>query len=175
MVLLAADTTLTEGVDGFSKVAKVIGDYGFMIAFCSVAMIVVLLFFIQWERNASTRTKAELDLTTKERTASIEQNKKMFDLVTTVQTEQVAELQSMTNLLRSISDGVVAGNEKMIHASTDISRMNDTIVEANLHYKTIQDNVDEILSYVKIANHNDQEILNKVNELEKMLKEKTLK
>ena len=99
MVTLAKPSTTQQSLESAEKFGEYINRYGFMIIFSAVILVIMIIVAIFYIKKYAERSKAEMEMANRERTASIEQNSKMFDLVTKVQTEQVVQLQAMTESL----------------------------------------------------------------------------
>ena len=172
-VLLSGDVEST--IDNASKLAKFVNDYGFMIVFSVIALIVAVMFFLHYEKQASKKNNNDTEILYKERQASIEQNKQMFDLVTTVQTEQVSQLQHMTTVLQDISSCVRSTSECTKTQNEYIDKIEKDMVALSIRNDSIADVVDEILDYAKETTKCDMEILEKINKIDQMINDSTKK
>ena len=154
-----------------SKLAKFVNDYGFMIVFSVIALVVAVSFFLHYEKQTSKKNTNDTEILYKERQASIEQNKQMFNLVTTVQTEQVSQLQHMTTVLQDISACVRSTSECTKNQNEYIDKIEKDMVALSMRNDSIADVVDEILDYAKETNKCDMEILEKINKIDQMINE----
>ena len=113
-----------------------------------------------------------MDLLSKERNATIDQNKQMFDLVTKVQTEQVVQLREMTDSLREMNGGVTFNKHRLEIANEKYEKIQKSIDEAGDDHEQIMDTLSEILTYVKTNEMCNKEILEKICLLENALMKK---
>jgi hypothetical protein len=157
--------TSTTPVDNVVTLGEAINTYGFLIIFAAVMLIVILGFFITYTKRIEKKDKVELDILDKERTASINQNQEMFNLVTNVQTEQIGQLREMTTVLKSLSDTTreVAG------VSSDVKDIKVSSANTEKNSEIILNTLADILEYVRRTEKCNHVILEKVNLLEKSL------
>ena len=104
-----------DTVDSIQDLSEWINRYGFMVIFSSVALILVICAFFMYMKRASKKDDKDNEILIKERMASIEQGKQMFDLVTNVQTEQVTQLQQMTAALQEMNKSIIDTDTKVRH------------------------------------------------------------
>lgn len=170
--------TLTESVpaddilstyDEVEKVSGWINQYGFMIVFSSVVLVLVVAIVLIYSKIYAKKESSEVELLHKERIASIEQNQKMFDLVTNVQTEQVFQLQQMTQTLRDINHDVILTSDKIQRVTDDYDTISHNMLECKAKNDTIVSTVGEILDYTRNNSKCTKEILSRVIKLEEML------
>lgn len=168
LTVVAADIIdqTNETVDSVLGLAEFINRYGFMIVFSAVTFVVLIVFFFYYIRRISRKEKNENDILIKERTASIEQDQKIFDLVTTVQTEQVSQLRQMTVSLQEMNKSILDTDAKVMEASLNLDRIRDSIKICGEQNHEILDVVKEVLEFVKKSDKDSGEILAKVNALE---------
>ena len=166
--LLAASNTPadTETIDA---IGSMINKYGFMVVFSVIVLILVVFYFVNHDKRNGKKQDSELQILTKERESAIEQNKQMFDLVTKVQTEQVVQLQQMTDSLKDMNRSVQNNEKKMTEAYDHFEEMRVSVRTCDENSKVILETISEILEYVKTSQNCNQEILDKVNLLEKRL------
>ena len=59
-VLLSGDVEST--IDNASKLAKFVNDYGFMIVFSVIALLVAVMFFLHYEKKASKKNNNDTEI-----------------------------------------------------------------------------------------------------------------
>lgn len=149
--------------------ADLVNRYGFMIVFSVIMLSLIVVCVIGFSKRSDKKQDSELKILCEEREASIEQNKQMFDFVTKVQTEQVVQLQQMTSLLREMNRSVNETETKLSEANDNFEKLRESMLLCDEHSKHIIDTLAEILDYVKTSQLCNNEILTKVNSLEKSL------
>ena len=154
------------------KFAILVNRYGFMVIFCIVVLLLLIAFFASFERHYGRKQDSEMDLLSKERNATIDQNKQMFDLVTKVQTEQVVQLREMTDSLREMNGGVTFNKHQLEIANEKYEKIQKSIDEAGDDHEQIMGTLSEILTYVKTNEMCNKEILEKICLLENALMKK---
>ena len=154
------------------KFAILVNRYGFMVIFCIVVLLLLIAFFVSFERHYGRKQDSEMNLLSKERNATIDQNKQMFDLVTKVQTEQVVQLREMTDSLREMNGGVTFNKHQLEIANEKYEKIQKSIDEAGDDHEQIMGTLSEILTYVKTNEMCNKEIIEKICLLENALMKK---
>lgn len=160
------DIPSVEAIDDLSKTAN---TYGFMTIFSIIALLVLVIFFVNWQKSSAKKQTMEVSILEQERKASIEQNHQMFDFTTKVQTQQVVQLQQMTDTLKTISINITENNNHILESMTDIKNIETTVKEISEQDTDIKHMIDDILEYVKTSDNCNKEILIKVEAIEKQL------
>jgi methyl-accepting chemotaxis protein len=168
-LLLMAEGSRNEEVKTVESFASLVNEYGFMIVFSVVVLIMVIIFFIRHEKRSGRKQDQELKLITKEREAAIEQNQKMFELVTKTQNEQVVQLREMTDSLRDMNKSSQMNEGRIVDAMTRIEEIRQTTKSCDEKSKVILDTITDILASVKTSQECNHDILDKINLLERKL------
>lgn len=166
---LLSESSAPADTDTIDAIGSMINKYGFMVVFSVIVLILVIVYFVNRDKRNGKKEDSELQILTKERESAIEQNKQMFDLVTKVQTEQVVQLQQMTDSLKEMNRSVEHSEIKVSEASTHLEEIRVSTRTCDENSKVILETISEILEYVKTSQNCNQEILEKVNLLEKRL------
>ena len=123
-------------------------------------------------KKNSKKSDLEQKMLQQEHEASLQQNQQMFDLVTRVQTEQVVQLQHMTDSLKDMNRSIQHEEDELCAVTESFEKLKESINECDEKSKSIISTLSEILDYVKTSQSCNQEILNKVNLIEKSLIDK---
>ena len=116
------------------------------------------------------KQESELEAITKERNANLEQNKKMFDLVTSVQTEQIIQLREMTTSLKDMNMALENTKAQINKSNLSLESINDSLKGHEIQAVEILSELNEILSIVKVNESHNNELLQKISEIEKCIK-----
>lgn len=160
---------VSDTVSGIGEMARFINDYGFMIIFCALILILILFFFWNYTNQLNKKSDSEREILSKEREASLEQSQKMFDLVTTVQTEQVSQLQMMTDSLKSLNTTLTLNGANIDKIQSNLFKIEDDMISLRRENSSISDILDDILKCVKDSYKNNIEILDKVKQLDHII------
>lgn len=156
-------------VEHAGNVGEFINDYGFMIVFSALVIVLLFRFFSKYSDALRKKSDAELGMLQKEREASINQNNQMFTLVTEVQTSQISQLQEMTSLLKDINLTVNSTHTRVEINENDIKKLGEDLVHIDDNYEYISKTLGEILSFVSQSDQYNKEVYHKVLEIEKSL------
>lgn len=162
-------SNVSSELNDVKEFSELVNQYGFMMIFCVIIIIMGIILFLNYNRISSSKNKSELDLLIKEREASINQNKDMFKLVTEVQTNQVAELKEMTDTLRDMNNDIKSTKENMKINTENVSKMTDSMASFKSDHEHIFNMLTEVLEYVKANETANNEILMKVKAIEALL------
>ena len=160
-----------EYVESF---AQIVNRYGFMVIFSVIVLILIIIFFVTFNARASKKSDSELKILQTERMSSIAQTEKIFDLVTNVQTQQISQLQEMTDTLKDMNISLQEDNMKLMKVNDNFEKLKESVMKCDENSKTILKTIYEILNYIETSQKCNQEMLEKVNMLEKTLITKTL-
>lgn len=163
------DSTYVEGVKAIGSLGEFINHYGFMVIFCALVLVLMLVFFLTYSKNMTKKSDSELHILQKEREAAINQNNQMFNLVTEVQTNQVAQLQEMTSTLRDINKSIDSTQTHIQLSELDLRKIEEDIDHMDDNYENIEKTLMEILNFAKQTDQCNKEVLNKVIFIEKSL------
>ena len=150
--------------------AEFTNRYGFMIVFSVLVLVVLVVLFINHEKMSMKKQESELEAITKERNANLEQNKKMFDLVTSVQTEQIIQLREMTTSLKDMNMALENTKAQINKSNLSLESINDSLKGHEIQAVEILSELNEILSIVKVNESHNNELLQKISEIEKCIK-----
>lgn len=164
---VAAQTQETEkSINTASELAKLVNEYGFMLVFSTIILIIIVAIVFNYIKRASIKTDAEMKLVEQERQASIQQNKQMFDLVTNVQVKQIVQLEAMTSSLQQMNIKLQQNEDALEKVSTNIEKIERNISKYDDSHAYIRQTLDEVLTYIKANNTISNEIADKVKLLE---------
>lgn len=163
-----------------TKLIEFSADYGFMLVFAVVSLVVMIgsisRFIKRWETTSkiksdedSNKTKIELELMQKRTNAEIEQSLKMFNLVTEVQTSQVAQMQSITEVINLLKDEIRASRNEVDDAGERLTLLNSHVSTMMSRYEQTMDAIPKITSNIEGLYNNDVNILNKLDIIVKIL------
>ena len=171
LMLIAAETgDRNENIETVEKLGEFINKYGFMIAFSAVVLVLAIIFILNYIHSTRKKTETETAIFNKEREASIEQNKKMFDLVTKVQTEQIVQLQQMTESLKDMNNTLREAQRQSDVLNNNFENIKNSILDCDANHKFIRSTLEDVLKYAKNADKNNNEILEKISVIENELK-----
>lgn len=159
---------LTEevGTDAIGEFAEFANRYGFMILFSVVVLVVLIVLFINHEKISIKKQEAELDSINKERSANLEQNKKMFDLVTNVQTEQIVQLREMTISLHDLNKSIEQNTSQIDLTKQSLDDIHTSLKGHEAQAGEILKTLNDINVIAKTNEATNKEVLNKISELE---------
>lgn len=163
-------------IDQVSSFAKMINDYGFLMVFGAVILLIAMTFLIivikRWDttnkiRIESEREKsdAEICILQKQRDAEIKQTEKLFDFVTDIQTKQITEMRSLTEVINMIK-GELQNNQVLASENlSTVNRIELSIRSLDEQNSDIFGTMKTILEYVKNAEEHNKEIIKHVNNI----------
>lgn len=167
-MLSMSNIILTEQVSTstISEFAEFTNKYGFMVIFSVVVLAILIILFINHEKISIKKQEAELDSINKERSANLEQNKKMFDLVTNVQTEQIVQLREMTISLHDLNKTMEQQNTQLDITKQSLDDLQSSIEGHNAQAGEMLRTLNDINTIAKTNEATNKEVLNKISELE---------
>lgn len=155
-----------KSINTASELAKLVNEYGFMLVFSTIILIIIVVIVFNYIKRTSRKTDAEMKLVEQERQASIQQNKQMFDLVTNVQVKQIVQLEAMTSSLQQMNIKLQQNEDALEKVSTNIEKIERNISKYDDSHAYIRQTLDEVLTYIKANNTISNEIADKVRLLE---------
>lgn len=171
--IAASNANTMVCAEDVNQMLELANNYGFALLFSVVVLGILATFFIAYIKKTNKKSDTEIDILYKERSANIQQNAQMFNLVTNVQTEQVTQLQSMTRVLQEINATITTTNERMSKTDESIEKMSRSIYETTVQNESIISTITEILEYVKVNGKSDREIIEKVDRIQHILDKPT--
>ena len=159
-----------ENIEAVENLGEFINKYGFMIAFSAVVLVLAIIFILNYIHTTRKKNETETSIFNKEREASIEQNKKMFDLVTKVQTEQIVQLQQMTESLKDMNNTLREAQRQSDALSNNFENIRNSILDCDENHRYIRSTLEDVLKYAKNADKSNNEILEKISVIENELK-----
>ena len=155
-----------KSINTASELAKLVNEYGFMLVFSTIILIIIVVIVFSYIKRTSRKTDAEMRLFEQERQASIQQNKQMFDLVTNIQVKQIVQLEAMTSSLQQMNSKLQQNVDALEQVSTNIEKIERNISKYDDSHAYIRQTLDEVLTYIKANNTISNEIADKVRLLE---------
>lgn len=162
--------TSPGSIEQVSGLTKLINDYGFMIVFSAIVLLLIIVFFLNQQKTVMKKNQAELDIMSRERNASIEQNKQMFELVTKVQTDQVVQLQQMTETLANMNRSLRENQHQLDIANDTFEKVKNTMIDYDLNHRNILSGIDGILSHICELDKSTKELEAKIEFIEKAMR-----
>lgn len=170
---------MEDSISQITSISDQINQYGFMVVFSSVCLVLVFTFMIifikRWDKANSSKNNYELqkkeienEMIKKRASAEIDQNEKLFNFVIEVQTTQISQMQSITEAIQLLKDELKENKSLIQNTKSDIHDLDNHVNILLEHYDDIYKIMDNTNKYI---DKKTTIIIKEISEHNKMLYE----